>query len=315
MKKLFILNFYKDDISSQVDSIFGFIEKSTKDLNGFTESKALIFGVEKSISIGLPESIEPIYLMTNTLDSDSIVEGVLKYIEKKDLIIFQDDILSSEAAVKLATEIGINSYTNASSINDNLYIEQKVLSGNMTFNRKIDDDTLIITIDKSIKSNNKSKNNIIEYSLKPLLTISSSYRNKSKDIEILTKEEQKSLKESNFIIVFGRGVGNKKNMQYAESLCKKLNASLGASRPVVMNAWTTKENLVGISGSIVSPKLSILCGVSGAPALYTGIEGSKTIISINTDPDSPIVNKSDVYICDDWKVILENLCTEYSKEN
>ena len=315
MKKLFILNFYKDDISSQVDSILGLIVKSTKALNGFMESKALIFGVEKSISIDLPESIKPIYLMTDTLDSDSIVEGILKYIGKKDLILFQDDILSSEASVKLATELGVNSYTNVSSINDNLYIDQKVLSGNMTFNRKVDDDTLIITIDKSIKSKNKSKNNMIEYSLKPSLTISSAGNKNSRDIDKLTEENQKSLKESNFIIVFGRGVGNKKNMQYAESLCKKLNASLAASRPVVMNAWTTKENLVGISGSIVSPKLSILCGVSGAPALYTGIEGSKTIISINTDPNSSIVNKSDVYICDDRKVILENLCTEYSKEN
>lgn len=320
MRNVFILNCYEVDLSRQVSCMLAFLEKMTfKDneenhhSNKYLESTVLVFGIQDEIDINLPEDVIPIYIKTEVLDANSIVKGVIKYINKEDRVLFQDDIISNEAAVKLATKLQRDVYTNVVSIQADKYIEQKVLSGNMLFKKKINNENIIATVDKSISAKESPNINHKNWKLKFLYEISHFNDSNSRDEEILPHKEEKELNKSNFIIVFGRGVGNKNNMLYGEEIAKKIGASVGASRPVVMNAWASMDKLIGVSGNMVSPKLCILCGVSGSPAFYAGVEGSETIIAINNDCEATIVGKSDAYICSEWQDILAKLLEVSSK--
>ena len=70
---------------------------------------------------------------------------------------------------------------------------------------------------------------------------------------------------------------------------------------------------MGQSGKIVSPKLYVGCGVSGAVQHVSGILGSDYIVAINKDEDAPIFDVADVGIVGDGMSILPMLMEEIKK--
>ena len=125
--------------------------------------------------------------------------------------------------------------------------------------------------------------------------------------------EGANLADADCILAAGRGVGSPKGAAKVAEHAARLGLELGASRPVVMSAWLPMDRLLGVSGTITSPRLVIACGVSGAPAFVSGIESADTIIAINSDADAPIMSKSDLAITGDWDAILSELTHPFSR--
>ena len=112
---------------------------------------------------------------------------------------------------------------------------------------------------------------------------------------------------ADFVLVVGQGVKNKKTAYVLQDVAEKIGAELGASRPVVMNAWIDMNRLIGASGLIISPKICIAAGVSGTGVFSVGIKNSEFIVAVNTDSNAPIFQIAHAGIVGDLQEILAEL--------
>jgi electron transfer flavoprotein alpha subunit len=124
---------------------------------------------------------------------------------------------------------------------------------------------------------------------------------RSKFIEIKQAESTGiDLTKADIIVSGGRGVGApEKFPEIIQPLADALGGAMGASRPVVDAGWLAHPYQVGSSGQIVTPKLYLACGISGAIQHLVGMKGSNFIIAINKDPDAPIFEAADVGVVAD----------------
>lgn len=108
------------------------------------------------------------------------------------------------------------------------------------------------------------------------------------------------------LIVVGRGITA---AQYDRTrlLARLLDAELGTTRPLVLQAIAPHETLVGISGTTVSPEKCLVLGVSGAAAFALGVIQSGTIIGVNIDPHAPLLSFCDHIMIGDAGELIEEM--------
>ena len=100
----------------------------------------------------------------------------------------------------------------------------------------------------------------------------------------------------------GRGTGG--DFAPVEDLADALGAAVGASRAAVDSGWYPHSYQVGQTGKTVSPQLYVACGISGAIQHWAGCSGSKTILAVNTDEESPMVTQAHYAVIGDMHEIL-----------
>jgi electron transfer flavoprotein alpha subunit len=118
------------------------------------------------------------------------------------------------------------------------------------------------------------------------------------------KIEGVDLTKADVIVSAGRGVGKPENVAMVQALAKALGGEYGASRPVVDSGWVDHNRQVGTTGSTVTPKLYVACGISGAIQHLAGMKKSDFIVAINTDKDAPIGEVANVLVVADLKQFL-----------
>jgi electron transfer flavoprotein alpha subunit len=117
------------------------------------------------------------------------------------------------------------------------------------------------------------------------------------------------LTRADVVVSVGRGIGKKENVPVIASLADALGGVMGASRPATDAGWVEQSRQVGITGQIVSPRLYIACGISGAVQHLAGLRNPEFVVAINKDKDAPIGEVADVLVVADVMQFVPALTT------
>ncbi len=121
------------------------------------------------------------------------------------------------------------------------------------------------------------------------------------------------LTEADVVVAAGRGIKGPENFQIIEELAAVINATVGTTRAVVDNQWRDHDDQIGKSGKIISPKLYIAFGISGAIHHTMGIDTAKVIVAVDKNPNSLIFTYADYGIVGDLFQIVPALTAEFKK--
>ncbi len=139
-----------------------------------------------------------------------------------------------------------------------------------------------------------------------------------KDFSVQVKEISKAsgdvpLSEAELVVSGGRGLKGPENWYVLEALAKELGAATACSRPVADAHWRPHGEHVGQTGGTIRPNLYIAIGISGAIQHLAGVNGSKTIVVINKDPEAPFFKAADYGVLGDAMEIVPRLTEAVKK--
>lgn len=115
------------------------------------------------------------------------------------------------------------------------------------------------------------------------------------------------LTEADLVVSAGRGLKGPENWGMIEEFAKNLGAATACSRPVSDVGWRPHHEHVGQTGIAIRPNLYIAVGISGAIQHLAGVNGSKVIVVINTDPEAPFFKAADYGIVGDAFEVVPKL--------
>lgn len=125
--------------------------------------------------------------------------------------------------------------------------------------------------------------------------------------EVKKVEGDIPLPEAELVVSAGRGLKGPENWGIVEDLAKELDAATACSRPVADSGWRPHHEHVGQTGVAIRPNLYIAAGISGAIQHLAGVNGSKVIVVINTDPEAPFFKAADYGVVGDAFEVLPRL--------
>ena len=247
----------------------------------------------------------------------SVLVGLITKYEPN-IVIFPATKIGRDLAPRVAAtlEVGLTADCTGLSINDG-----RLLQTRPAFGGNIMADIISVTRPQmaTVRPNVMKKGELVkdkdaEVVKTPVKIDLKGMRTVIKDIVSIESSDTVPLDEAEIIVSGGRGIGSKENFKIIEDLAKVLNAAVGASRSAVDLGWKPKSYQVGQSGTTVSPKIYIACGISGKIQHLVGMSGSDIIIAINKDPEAPIFNVADYGIVGDLNKIVPAFTEALRKE-
>lgn len=300
----FIINGFSENYENQIEEMNGFKISQLKNME--EGEHIIVCNPNKTLHINSTLTNNNIYIYSEEDIVDNFINELCDNINNTDLYILGNGAMENELAVRIAYRKKGTSMTNVRNIEvdtKGIIVEKIVYSNHLNGKFLMKKSPFCISMEKGIK---KIKCDCVQ--TKPIKEVWCQYKNNSfVDRKIYYEDKKNNLENANIVIVVGRGLENKEDLNRIEKIAKKINGELGVTRPIAMNAWTEMQKLIGISGKIISPNICITIGVSGSKAFIAGIEKSEVIITINHNENASIIKQSDVIVVEDYKPIIEHL--------
>ncbi len=122
---------------------------------------------------------------------------------------------------------------------------------------------------------------------------------------------QLDITDAEVIVAGGKGMQSEEGFGLLGELAEVVGGTVGATRMAVDLKWSSRESMVGVTGSVVSPEVYFACGISGAIQHVMGMRSSQTIVAINSDPNAPIFRIATLGIVGDVQVVLPVLIQSF----
>ena len=126
---------------------------------------------------------------------------------------------------------------------------------------------------------------------------------------IMENKGETGIADQQLLVVAGRGVKKKEDLEMLRELAELLGGKLASSRALVEKGWMSPSEQIGLSGNTVSPQYMITCGVSGTVQFMAGMKTTKNIIAINSDPEARIFEIAHYPVCADLYEVIPELIT------
>jgi len=135
----------------------------------------------------------------------------------------------------------------------------------------------------------------------------------TKVLKVETVDGEIPLGEAEIVVSAGRGLKGPENWGMIEELAHELGAATACSRPVADIGWRPHHEHVGQTGAAIKPNLYFAIGISGAIQHLAGVNQSKVMVAINTDPEAPFFKAADYGIVGDAFDVVPKLVEEVKK--
>ena len=134
---------------------------------------------------------------------------------------------------------------------------------------------------------------------------------------VVNREREKAdgvkLESAKIVIGGGLGLGGPEGFNTLHEIAELVGGAVGASRAACDLDWCPRSYQIGLTGRTVAPELYLAVGISGASHHMAGCGNSKTIVSINSDPDAAIFKSSRFGIVGNSQEIMPALVEEIRK--
>lgn len=229
----------------------------------------------------------------------------VKEVANGNIIVFPHTTDASSVAPMLAVMKDFSLITNVLEVPESIspfQVKRRAFSGKAFMHAKADAQGVIVTVSQNafgVKENPVPGTEEVKD-----LSVA------NEDTKVISHEQSSGkldLKEAEIVVSAGRGMKAPENWGMVEELANVLGAATACSKPVSDIGWRPHSEHVGQTGKAISPNLYIAIGISGAIQHLAGVNSSKTIVVINSDPEAPFFKSADYGVVGDAFQIIPEL--------
>lgn len=280
------------------------------------ELNLLFLGKDMKIPAEIFKKADKVYILEHELltpyASDIYKHAIENFLKGKDVFAFiiPATSIGKDLCPLLSISLGLAYIANATDLeitNNTIHIKRPLYGGKIVETISAGNGTIISIMPRAFKktADTEKKGELIKIGVDL----------NAKDIKYKIREtiremEKMDITEAEVIVAGGRGIRGPENFKMLEELASVLGGLTAASRAAVDAGWVPHALQVGQTGKVVSPKLYIACGISGAPQHIAGMRTSSYIMAINKDPDAPIFQMTDCGIVGDLFEVIPELIKE-----
>lgn len=133
-------------------------------------------------------------------------------------------------------------------------------------------------------------------------------------VEVFHSDETAiNLADALIIISGGRGMKGPEGFDLLRRLAARVGGAVGASRAAVDAGWIPYAHQVGQTGQTVQTKVYMACAISGQIQHLVGMQSCDTIIAIDKDSTTPMMQIADIALVGDVFEVIPELINEIPK--